>query len=596
MESKKISVFCFLLFIFTISSCQASSVSRTFSKTTLSPGENLIVNLTVSITLPQDTYYAIDEVYPSGWTVVSTDGDRNQSGHIKWVVIENGVNTTYTYIIKAPTTTGTYTFSGIYMFNSTYPNEIQISGQNEVQVATCINMTFYRDYDNDGYGNSSWTIQSCTQPSGYVNNSLDCNDSNYNIRPNATEMCNGIDDNCNGYIDENLSGCTTSIKVTTNYYDGSTTNFSNLNLSQSIQQMVLEKLGAGKIVFRENITFTQSVNLDFFTNISFNRAYINSSALPILNKPATIYLYNLNFINPLILRDGSSCPSSICTFVSYSGGTLVFNVTQFTTYSATEGCGNNICDPAETCSSCPQDCGQCPCPQGQTRCSDGVCRTNCGGGGGGGGTPTCTNGQTRNCSVAHKGKCALGTETCVNGNWMGCPAPSTEICNKEDDDCNGQVDESLTCLCYVGESRACGPKFGECKEGKSYCSASGAWGECIGYIGPSEEVCNGKDDDCDNEIDENCVPEENIKICENGLIPEEGCMCGDKFYTIGYCFDGVYSKTGPPEFPWIVVSIFGVIIVLVLTIVIIYKEFHKKGKKEVTWDDLLRKYRTGFSA
>ena len=64
--------------------------------------------------------------------------------------------------------------------------------------------TFYRDADGDGYGNLALTIQACIAPVGYVANHSDCNDTNPNIHPGATELCNGADDNCNGLIDEGL--------------------------------------------------------------------------------------------------------------------------------------------------------------------------------------------------------------------------------------------------------------------------------------------------------------------------------------------------------------------------------------------------------
>ena len=61
---------------------------------------------------------------------------------------------------------------------------------------------WYADMDTDGFGTVNLAQHSCIQPNNYVANSLDCNDSNNNISPNASEVCNGEDDNCNGIVDE----------------------------------------------------------------------------------------------------------------------------------------------------------------------------------------------------------------------------------------------------------------------------------------------------------------------------------------------------------------------------------------------------------
>ena len=75
--------------------------------------------------------------------------------------------------------------------------------------------TYYRDTDGDGYGNALVSITACSAPVGYVANNTDCNDANNLINPGRTELCNGVDDNCNSTIDETwpLKGSSCSVGV-----------------------------------------------------------------------------------------------------------------------------------------------------------------------------------------------------------------------------------------------------------------------------------------------------------------------------------------------------------------------------------------------
>lgn len=66
--------------------------------------------------------------------------------------------------------------------------------------------TWYRDADGDTYGTDSLTQVSVNQPVGYVARGGDCNDTQSGMWPGAPERPNGLDDNCNGRVDEDLGG------------------------------------------------------------------------------------------------------------------------------------------------------------------------------------------------------------------------------------------------------------------------------------------------------------------------------------------------------------------------------------------------------
>ncbi|MGA1842166.1 MAG: putative metal-binding motif-containing protein [bacterium] len=62
--------------------------------------------------------------------------------------------------------------------------------------------SYYRDADEDGYGDPNTYITADEQPAGYVTDSTDCNDNDPNINPSEEELIDGVDNNCNGQIDE----------------------------------------------------------------------------------------------------------------------------------------------------------------------------------------------------------------------------------------------------------------------------------------------------------------------------------------------------------------------------------------------------------
>jgi hypothetical protein len=64
--------------------------------------------------------------------------------------------------------------------------------------------TWYADADGDGYGDAGGASEACSQPSGTVSNADDCDDTDSNVSPAGTESCNGIDDDCDGSIDEGV--------------------------------------------------------------------------------------------------------------------------------------------------------------------------------------------------------------------------------------------------------------------------------------------------------------------------------------------------------------------------------------------------------
>ena len=86
------------------------------------------------------------------------------------------------------------------------------NGQSDVFVRTnCL--VLWPDGDGDGFGAQTLGSLLCLPGPTEVQNTADCDDGNAAISPQATEVCNGIDDDCDTLVDEGVpaSYCTSQL-------------------------------------------------------------------------------------------------------------------------------------------------------------------------------------------------------------------------------------------------------------------------------------------------------------------------------------------------------------------------------------------------
>jgi len=210
-----------------------------------------------------------------------------------------------------------------------------------------------------------------------------------------------------------------------------------------------------------------------------------------------------------------------------------------------DGTWGDCVPPDEVCNNIDDDCDQKIDEDLKVTCGKGICKH----------TAPCVNGVWNPCNpmegsqseacngmdddcdgltdegiegvVCGTGGCEHEVPGCIDGQTVVCnPREGRQIeqCNGVDDDCNGKVDDVPGgCSCSAGQTQLCGMDKGECDLGIQSCQ-SGVWSECGGenHTGPSPEKCDGKDNDCDGQTDED--PAESGNECE--LWNESGVCAG----------------------------------------------------------------------
>ncbi len=335
--------------------------------------------------------------------------------------------------------------------------------------------TWYTDTDGDGYGDSASAVSSCTQPPGTVLFDNDCDDSDVSVSPVGVEYCDGLDNNCDGDVDEDSAA-----NASTWYRDGDSDGYGDSASGTTVACDLPAGYSASSDECDDGNSNIHPTGTELCDGVD-NDCDGNTDEADAANAPAWYSDSD---------GDGYGGSSSVRACSQPAG----------TTSSSTDcNDGNAAVNPAaaESCDGVDNDCDGTVDEPAATNASTWYLDSDGDGYGVSGSV-------TRSCSQP-AGYSAASTD-CNDGNAAISPS-ATESCDGLDNDCDGATDESGGSLWYRD---ADGDGYGvsstsasSCNQPSGYVAASGDCNDGSSAVSPAAtEVCDGIDNDCDGSTDE----------------------------------------------------------------------------------------------
>jgi len=370
--------------------------------------------------------------------------------------------------------------------------------------------TYYKDLDGDGFGISGDHQCLCSASGNYTAlSSGDCNDSATSVNPNALELCNGVDDNCNGQVDEGAPACTTYYKDA----DGDGYGITSDSVCACDASGVYTATQGGDCNDNNNLAHPDSPEVCNDVDDDCDGSVDEEDS-----QGCIAYYQDADGDGYGLLAD-SSC---LCGAEAPYSATL--------TGDCNDANANVNPGATEVCNALDDDCDGNDNEEGAPGCTT-YYRDNDADGYG------VTNDSKCYCSAT--GSYTSGvTGDCNDSSAQAYPG-ALEICDGLDNDCDGQVDENATGQCEIYYRDADNDGWGLAGDSQCLCSPAGNYksqlpGDCNdnnGAVNPdAAEFCNDLDDDCDAVIDE-----EDAQACAwyykdvdgdgFGLSADSKCLC-----------------------------------------------------------------------